>query len=257
LALAQRLFDTEAEVLYNLGNQCQQIPTLFAHFEENGQFYLVQEFIDGRDLKKEIIAGQQLSESDVITLLKSILEVLAVAHEHQPNAIIHRDINPANLMRRRQDDKIILIDFGAVKEINQLIVKANGDVTTTVTIGTPGYMPSEQIRGKPKLCSDVYAVGMIGIQALTGIHPDDLLDDPSTGEVSWRHLVQRVDPKLADVLDRMVRDNFSNRYQNAGEALQELLSLSQPPGTPAPTPTPAPTSQRFDCEVVTIDGGVM
>jgi serine/threonine protein kinase len=154
LALAQRLFDTEAEVLYNLGHQCQQIPTLFAHFEENGQFYLVQEFIDGHDLKKEIIAGQQLSESDVITLLKSILEVLAVAHEHQPNAIIHRDINPANLMRRRQDDKIILIDFGAVKEINQLIVKANGDVTTTVLIGTPGYMPSEQVRGKPKLCSD-------------------------------------------------------------------------------------------------------
>jgi hypothetical protein len=98
---------------------------------------------------------------------------------------------------------------------------------------------------------------MIGIQALTGIHPDDLLDDPSTGEVSWRHLVPRVDPKLADVLDRMVRDNFSNRYQNAGEALQALLFLSQPPGTPAPTPTPAPTSQRFDVEGVTIDGGVL
>jgi len=233
LALAQRFFDKEAQILHNLGNQCQQIPTLFANFEENGEFYLVQEFIDGHDLKKEIIVGQQLSESDVISLLKSILEVLAVAHEHQPKAVIHRDIKPANLMRRRQDGKIILIDFGAVKEINQLIVKANGDVTTTVPIGTRGYMPSEQAKGKPKLCSDVYAVGMIGIQALTGIHPDDLRDDPSTGEVSWRHLVPRVDPKLADVLDRMVRDNFSNRYQNAREALQELLFLSQPPGTPA------------------------
>src|SRR4028119_1789850 len=233
LSLARRLFDTEAKVLYNLGNQCQQIPTLFAHFEENGQFYLVQEFIDGHDLKTEIIAGQQLSESDVITLLKSILEVLAVAHEHQPKAVIHRDIKPANLMRRRQDGKIILIDFGAVKEINQLIVKANGDVTTTVPIGTRGYRPSEQAKGKPKLCSDVYAVGMIGIQALTGIHPADLHDDPSTGEVSWRHLVPIVDPKLADVLDQMVRNNFSNRYQNAGEALQALLFLSQPPGTPA------------------------
>jgi serine/threonine protein kinase len=256
LSLARRLFDTEAQVLYNLGNQYQQIPTLFAHFEENGQFYLVQEFIEGHDLNTEIVPGNKSSESDVITLLKSILEVLAVAHEHQPNAIIHRDIKPANLMRRRQDGKIILIDFGAVKEINQLIVKANGDVTTTVTIGTPGYMPSEQVRGKPKLCSDVYAVGMIGIQALTGIHPGDLLDDPSTGEVSWRHLVQRVDPKLADVLDKMVRDNFSQRYQNAAEALQALLFLSQPPGTPAPTPTPAPTLQRFDEEVI-IDGGVL
>src|SRR4028119_1399220 len=233
LSLARRLFDTEAKVLYNLGNQCQQIPTLFAHFEENGQFYLVQEFIDGHDLKTEIIAGQQLSESDVITLLKSILEVLAVAHEHQPKAVIHRDIKPANLMRRRQDGKIILIDFGAVKEINQLIVKENGDVTTTVPIGTSDYRPSEQAKGQPTLCSDVYAVGMIGIQALTGIHPADLHDDPSTGEVSWRHLVPIVDPKLADVLDQMVRNNFSNRYQNAGEALQALLFLSQPPGTPA------------------------
>ena len=136
-------------------------------------------------------------------------------------------------MRRRQDDKIILIDFGAVKEINQSIVNVNGNVTTTVPIGTRGYRPSEQAKGQPKLCSDVYAVGMIGIQALTGIHPADLRDDPSTGEVSWRHLVPRVDPKLADVLDKMVRNNFSNRYQNAGEALQALLFLSQPPGTPA------------------------
>jgi serine/threonine protein kinase len=257
LPLAQRFFDKEAQILHNLGNQCQQIPTLFDNFEEKGEFYLVQEFIDGHDLKKEIIADQQLSESDVISLLKSILEVLAVAHEHQPKAVIHRDIKPANLMRRRQDGQIILIDFGAVKEINQLIVKANGDVTTTVPIGTPGYMPREQAKGKPKLCSDVYAVGMIGIQALTGIQPHNLPDDPSTGEVSWRHLVQRVDSRLADVLDKMVRDNFSQRYQNAREALQALLFLSQPPGTPAPTPTPAPTSQRFDLEGVTIDGGVL
>ena len=206
---------------------------MFAHFEENGQFYLVQEFIDGHDLNTEIVPGNKSSESDVITLLKSILEVLAVAHEHQPNAIIHRDIKPANLMRRRQDGKIILIDFGAVKEINQLIVKANGDVTTTVAIGTPGYRPREQANGKPQLCSDVYAVGMIGIQALTGIQPHNLPDDPSTKEVIWRNLVPRVDSRLADVLDKMVRAHFSQRYQNAGEALQALLFLSQPPGTPA------------------------
>jgi len=233
LSLARRLFDTEAKVLYNLGNQCQQIPTLFANFEENGQFYLVQEFIDGHDLNTEIVPGNKSSESDVITLLKSILEVLAFAHEHQPNAIIHRDIKPANLMRRRQDGKIILIDFGAVKEINQLIVNVNGNVTTTVAIGTPGYRPREQANGKPQLCSDVYAVGMIGIQALTGIQPHNLPDDPSTKEVIWRNLVPRVDSRLADVLDKMVRAHFSQRYQNAGEALQALLFLSQPPGTPA------------------------
>ena len=238
LKLARRLFDTEAEVLHKLGNQSPQIPSLFAHFEENGEFYLVQEFIDGHDLNTEIVPGNKLSESSVITLLKNILEVLAVAHEHQPNAVIHRDIRPANLMRRRQDGKIMLIDFGAVREINQLIVNVNGDITTTIAIGTPGYAPSEQAKGKPKLCSDVYAVGMLGIQALTGIPPHQLQEDPSTGEVIWRHFVPRINPKFADVLEKMVRDHFSQRYQNAGEALQALLSLSPPP---SPRPPLSPT----------------
>ncbi len=252
LALARKLFDTEAKVLYNLGNQSPQIPTLFAHFEENGEFYLVQEFIEGHDLSKEILTDKKLSESYVITLLKSILEVLAVAHEHQPNAIVHRDIKPANLMRRK-DGKIILIDFGAVREINQLIVNANGDVTTTIAIGTSGYAPSEQTKGKPKLCSDVYAVGMIGIQALIGIPPQHLPEDASNGEVIWRHFVPKIDPKLADVLEKMVRDRFNERYQNAGEALQAILSLSpslpplpsQPPNLISTNtiPPPSPSSQ--------------
>ncbi|MGB8691748.1 MAG: bifunctional serine/threonine-protein kinase/formylglycine-generating enzyme family protein [Microcoleus sp.] len=242
LAFARRLFDIEAQVLYNLGNQCPQIPTLFAHIEENGEFYLVQEFIDGHDLTKEIIFGKKLSESYVISLLQSILEVLTVAHEYQPNAVIYRDIKPPNLMRRRKDGKIVLIDFGAVRQINQLIVNVNGDVTTTIAIGTPGYMPSEQAGGRPKLCSDVYAVGMIGIQALTGIPPQLLQEDSRTGEVIWRQLVPRVDSRFADVLEKMVRDHFSQRYQNAGEALQALLSLSppQPPPPPQPPQPPVP-----------------
>ena len=260
LKLARKLFDIEAQVLYNLGYQCPQIPTLFAHFEETGEFYLVQEFIDGHDLSKEIVPGKKLSESYVISLLKSILEVLKVAHEHQPNAVIHRDIKPANLMRR-QDGKIVLIDFGAVRQINQLIVNVNGDVTTTIAIGTPGYMPSEQAGGRPKLCSDVYAVGMIGIQALTGIPPQQLQEDQSTGEVIWRQLVPRVDARLADVLEKMVRCYFTQRYQNAGEALQALLSLSpSPPPPPPPTPPPPPiispnTTRRTFLEWAVLAGG--
>ncbi|WP_377473908.1 MAG: bifunctional serine/threonine-protein kinase/formylglycine-generating enzyme family protein [Microcoleus anatoxicus] len=264
LQLARKLFDIEAQVLYNLGKQCPQIPTLFAHIEENGEFYLVQEFIDGHDLNTEIVPGKKLSESTVITLLKNILEVLTVPHEHQPNAVIHRDIKPANLMRR-QDGKIVLIDFGAVRQINQLIVNVNGDVTTTIAIGTPGYMPSEQAKGKPKLCSDVYAVGMIGIQALTGIPPQLLQEDPMTGEVIWRQLVPRVDSRFADVLDKMVRDHFSQRYQNAGEALQALLSLStNPSGSKVKTipvipqhtwPLPTNTTRRGLLQLAGFAGG--
>lgn len=220
LPIAKSLFDREAEVLYQLGNAHDQIPRLFAHFNEDGDFYLVQEFIDGHALTQEIVSGQRLSENTVLNLLKDILEVLAFVHQHN---IIHRDIKPQNLMRRHSDQKIVLIDFGSIKKIGAL------GAGLTIAVGTPGYMPSEQAKGKPKLCSDIYAVGMIGIQALTGLIPEQLQDDPNTGEVIWRDKAQ-VSDGLANILDTMVRDRYNQRYQTAAEALQALnsdLVLSQ------------------------------
>ncbi len=234
LPIAKRLFDKEAETLHKLGKLHDQIPSLFAHFEEKGKFYLVQDFIEGHDLTKELILGKKLSESYTITLLHDILAVLAIVHQQN---VIHRDLKPANLMRR-QDGKIILIDFGAVKEISTIVVNAQGQTKLTIGIGTPGYTPSEQANGKPKLASDIHAVGMIGIQALTGQPPYTLPEDPQTGEVIWRNQAQ-VSNNLANVLDKMVRDHFSQRYQNAEQALQAILSLSPPP-TPTPTPPPPP-----------------
>ncbi|MEH1892080.1 MAG: serine/threonine-protein kinase [Nostoc sp.] len=220
LPIAKSLFDREAEVLYQLGNAHDQIPRLFAHFNEDGDFYLVQEFIDGHALTQEIVSGQRLSENAVLNLLKDMLEVLAFVHQHN---IIHRDIKPQNLMRRHSDQKIVLIDFGSIKKIGAL------GAGLTIAVGTPGYMPSEQAKGKPKLCSDIYAVGMIAIQALTGSIPEQLQDDPNTGEVIWRDKAQ-VSDGLANILDTMVRDRYNQRYQTAAEALQALnsdLVLSQ------------------------------
>ncbi|WP_293127106.1 bifunctional serine/threonine-protein kinase/formylglycine-generating enzyme family protein [Microcoleus sp. bin38.metabat.b11b12b14.051] len=241
LPLAKRFFNTEAETLHKLGKLHKQIPSLSAHFEEKGQFYLVQDFIDGHDLKTELILGKKLSESYTITLLHDILEVLAIVHQQN---VIHRDLKPANLMRRRQDDKIILIDFGAVKEITAMVVNAQGQTELTIAIGTRGYMPSEQASGKPRLSSDIHAVGMIGIQALTGQLPHTLPEDTQTGEVIWRNQAQ-VSNNLANVLDKMVRDHFSQRYQNADEALQAILSLSRPsPPPPSPPPPPRGSTVR-------------
>jgi len=223
LLIARRLFEAEAQTLYKLGKLHDQIPKLSAHFEENGEFYLVQDFIAGHDLTKELIPGKKLSESYTITLLHNILEILAIVHQQK---VIHRDLKPDNLMRR-QDGKIILIDFGAVKEISTIVVNAQKQTSLTIAIGTPGYMPSEQAKGKPRFASDIHAVGMIGIQALTGEHPHNLREDTRTGEVIWRNQAQ-VSNNLANVLDKMVRDNFSQRYQNADEALQAILSLSPP-----------------------------
>lgn len=237
LPIAISLFEREAQTLYQLGKDNNQIPSLLAHFEENREFYLVQEFVDGHDLSQEIIPGQPKGEKVVIKLLKDILEVLAVVHQQN---VIHRDIKPENLMRRRKDGKIVLIDFGAVKEIGTLVVNAQGQTSFTVAVGSPGYMPSEQARGRPKLGSDVYAVGMMGIQALTGYLPLELKEDPNTGEVIWRNLAQ-VSNELAEVLDTMVRDHFSQRYQSAVTALQALIPIAEPP-PPPPRILSQPTS---------------
>ncbi|HEY9800673.1 MAG TPA: WG repeat-containing protein [Leptolyngbyaceae cyanobacterium] len=211
-------FKREAAILFKLGKEHNQIPELYDFFEENREFYLVQEYIDGHDLSYEIEQGKPWSEADVIQLLQEILEVLDFVHQ---NNVIHRDIKPLNLMRRYSDNKIVLIDFGVVKEISALGVNAQGKISSTVPIGTLGYMPNEQFYGHPKLCSDIYAVGMTAIQALTGLPPQELHIDPDTLEVIWREKAQ-VSNILADILTKMVRYHSKQRYTDAGEVLQDL-----------------------------------
>lgn len=222
----ERLFQQEAQILYKLGQQSDQIPQLFAYFQEQGEFYLVQEFIQGSDLSREIIPGRKLEEDFVIEFLRELLSVLAVVHE---NNVIHRDIKPANIMRSILNGKLVLIDFGVVKEISSRVVNPLGVASFTVAVGTPGYMPSEQAFGKPRLSSDVYAAGMTAIQALTGLEPDRIPEDHN-GEVQWRNLVN-VSDWFADILTKMVRYHFSERYQSAQVALE---ALTQPIGVIKP-----------------------
>ncbi|MDE5089157.1 MAG: protein kinase, partial [Trichodesmium sp. St16_bin2-tuft] len=214
--------EREAETLYKLGKDSNQIPKLFAHFREGREFYLVQEYIEGEEISRELATGKKLSEFETIGLLKGILEALTVAHKKN---IIHRDITPRNLMRRRSDRKIIFIDFGAVKEIGVLTINKKGLTSLTKAVGTPGYMPSEQSNGKPKLSSDIYAVGMVGIKALTGKDPDNLPVNQDTGNIIWQNEAQ-VSNRLANILDRMVHEYFPQRYQNAMEVLKELSEMT-------------------------------
>lgn len=220
LQVARRLFESEAQLLHKLGTH-DQIPQLMAHFEENQEFFLVQQFIDGHPISDELTPGKRLSEAYTISLLENILRPLAFVHQ---NNVIHRDIKPPNLIRRKNDGKIVLIDFGAVKQIGTQVVNGVGTTKMTVGIGTAGYMPSEQSRGSPRLSSDIYAVGIIGIQALTGLMPHQLDEDVQTAEIVWRNLVE-VNQTVADVLDRMVRYDFRQRYQSAAEALTAVQQL--------------------------------
>ncbi|MGL4883150.1 MAG: protein kinase domain-containing protein, partial [Waterburya sp.] len=219
LETARRLFNNEAKVLYKL-NDHPQIPRLLAHLEKNEEFFLVQEYIEGKDLSQtEIIPGNRWSEFKVKGFLIEVLEILAFVHQ---NNVIHRDIKPSNLIRRASDDKIFLIDFGAVKEItNMTLTEGQGNVLT-VAIGTPGYMASEQQRGDPRVNSDVYALGMTAIQAITGYHPDQLPRDRDTGEIKWRDRAPECSEELARILDKMVKNDFLQRYKNANEALEDI-----------------------------------
>lgn len=178
LRLARRLFDQEAEMLYRLGNH-DQIPRLLAHFEQENEFYLVQEFIEGDSLSREFVQRGAFSESEVVELLWDLLQVLAFVHAQ---GVIHRDIKPANIIHRQRDRKLVLIDFGAVKQISTHPLTGAGQNTFTIAIGSPGYMPVEQQSFQPRLSSDVYAVGMVALQALTGLAPSELPTDPQTGE---------------------------------------------------------------------------
>lgn len=221
LPIARRLFVKEAEILEQLGRH-PQIPQLLAHFDENKAFFIVQEFIEGHTLSTELPADHCWSENKVILMLKDVLQTLEFVHSY---GVIHRDIKPNNLIRRYEDDQLVLIDFGAVKQIGDpRIITKTPMAAKTISIGTQGYMPTEQARGKPRLNSDIYALGMIGIQALTGIDPINLLED-TDGEVVWQNQAQ-VNDKLAAVLSKMVCYHFKDRYQSAKEVLQALESFS-------------------------------
>jgi eukaryotic-like serine/threonine-protein kinase len=222
--IRRRIFTREAEALKKLNNY-DLVPHLLTHFEDNLEFYLVQEFIEGHPLNAEFLPGRRWSEKKVFQLLQEVLGILNFVHSQ---GMIHRDIKPSNIIRRKQDNRLVLIDFGAVKPIwNQLIKGQENFIPiehSTIAIGTPGYMPNEQQRGKPRPNSDIYALGIIGIQALTGIHPTQLSEDRNTGEVIWQHLTQ-VNSELASVLNNMVRYHFKDRYKSAKEVLEALLPL--------------------------------
>lgn len=223
---ARRLFVKEAEVLERLG-QHNQIPQLFAYFEENQEFYLVEAYIAGHALSNEISPGYPLPESQVINILKQILEVLVFVHGH---GVIHRDIKPDNIVRRQSDNKLVLIDFGAVKLIPSLTQEIN---PRTMRVGTLEYMPLEQFEYNPQLNSDIYAVGMMAIQLLTGLPAYELpklreINGHSKGEIKWRHLAV-MSEELANIIDKMIRHDYRNRYQSSQAVLVDLQKINARP----------------------------
>jgi serine/threonine protein kinase len=218
LSTARRLFQQEAETLGKLGAH-PQIPQLFAYFEEEGEFFLVQEYIEGRSIAAEI-REREWQEEEIVKFIAELLHLLHFVHN---NNVIHRDIKPDNLIRRKKDGKLVLIDFGAVKEIIRQTKSGFTSTKTTIGIGTVGYMPPEQIVGKPRICSDIYGVGITAIQALIGGNLQELNYDED-GEVIWSPHTP-ISQELIGFLDKTVKYYIRDRYQTATEALADLQKL--------------------------------
>jgi serine/threonine protein kinase len=215
-----QLFRQEAVHLNEL--QHRQIPQLLAHFEQEQQFYLVEELIPGQSLAQEFQEKGVFSSTQIWQVLKDLLPVLQFVHSHQ---LIHRDIKPGNIMRRYPGQDLVLIDFGVAKQIT-----ATAFLHTGTTIGSPEYMSPEQTRGKAVPASDLYSLGVTCIYLLTGISPFDLFDVTSD-RWAWRDYLPSghgVSPHLGEILDKLLQNALSQRYQSATEVLQAINLDPQP-----------------------------
>jgi eukaryotic-like serine/threonine-protein kinase len=232
LKTARKLFDNEANVLYKLGCHAQ-IPRLLAHLQVGEQFYLVQEFIEGKDLSQEEIgveSGRLWTEEKARSFLLDVLNTLAFVHN---NNIIHRDIKPSNLIRR-EDGKIVVIDFGAVKEIATRQTDSSG-MTRTRIIQSMGYSPPEQLNGHPQTNSDIYALGMMMMQGVTGFSMSAICNPETPPTIDnqcnyiWQADAPRISPKLKAIIAKMIKFLFGDRYQTVEDVLTALEEYSQPP----------------------------
>ncbi len=218
LQKATELFNQEAEQLRQLG-QHPQIPALLDYFEADSRLYLVQEFIEGKDLAAALQAEGAFSEEQIRELLGEMLAILQYIHDYR---VIHRDIKPGNIVCSASRKGYALIDFGISKQLAQTTVAQTG----TAYLGTPGYAPIEQILwGKAYPASDLYSLGMTCLHLLTAVAPDELYE-PLERRWLWRDRLYesgtKISANLEQVLDKMVKEAVQERYQSAAEVLDNL-----------------------------------
>ncbi|MBD1995609.1 serine/threonine protein kinase [Leptolyngbya sp. FACHB-541] len=217
LERAKERFEREAKTLSQLGSHAQ-VPQLLDYFELDGEFYLIQEYIKGCTLAKEVKNGGVQSEAAVKRFLREILPVLDYIHRHK---VIHRDIKPPNIIRCQDDGRLVLIDFGAVKEQIAQASEVTQKATTTNFVGTVGFAPPEQLSLRPLYASDIYAIGVTCLYLLTGKPPLEFDYDPATAEICWQEFVQ-VSDHFAVILGKMLKISPRDRYRSAKQILRAL-----------------------------------
>jgi serine/threonine protein kinase len=223
---AMELFAEEAQRLQDLGEH-PQIPTLIAYFEQDGCLYLVQQFINGDNLLKELQQRKGYNARDIQSILLDLLPILKFIHDRK---VIHRDIKPENIIRHKSDGRLSLIDFGSSKQFTAKVQHKSG-----TSIGSHGYSPLEQIRdGKAFPASDLFGLGATCFHLLTGTSPFQLWMESGYAWVSnWReYLRSPLNTELDFVIDKLLKKDIHERYQSADEVLKDLTPkqlLALPP----------------------------
>jgi outer membrane protein assembly factor BamB len=223
-------FEREANILASLSHPA--IPSILDYFSEANRLYLVMEYIEGKDLDEIIEESEEpLPQEQVIDWAIQICTVLTYLHNHQPEAIVFRDLNPRNIMLN-QHGRIVVVDFGIAK------VFERGQRGTV--IGTAGYPPPEQYRGVPEPRSDIYALGATMHHLLT--KRDPRLEPPFTFH---EHPIRSLNPKVSEQLDAVVMKaleyDVEKRFETANEFRQALEALLRP-ALVATAPATAPFS---------------
>ena len=265
---AAQLFRQEAVRLEQLGKH-PQIPQLYAHFQQNKQLFLVEEYIAGKTLAQELEQNGIFHETQIWELLRGLLPVLKYIHDHQ---IVHRDIKPENILRRfpltleadlssiepmesiisrnlisnlslssvsvssppvrRPENQWVLIDFGVAKLLSDTVIGKPGTV-----VGSPEFMAPEQTRGKAFAASDLYGLGASCLYLLTGVSPWQLYDEEKQCWV-WRELIasqHRVSERLGTILDRLVALSLEQRYESADQVLEAINTPKKMSSSPTLT----------------------
>jgi eukaryotic-like serine/threonine-protein kinase len=224
----RRLFRIETQALAKLGEDYQQIPTIFEYFDLQDEYFYVQEYIQGHSLSEEVKQNKKLSEQKTISLLIEILEVFEYIQTNPGYSVIHRDIKPENIIRKSSDHKLVVIDFGLAKEVT-----VPGTKIGSISGGTKGYIAPEIVLRIVSFASDIYSIGMIGVFAVTG--EDPTYTYTNSLDKNWQ-IKANVSPEFAVVLNKMICESYKQRFQNATEALIALRKLNKKLVSPSPPP---------------------
>ena len=220
---AVELFQREASVLKGLHHE--RIPAYVDYFsaelEGAQRFVLVREYVEGTSLQARVEAGWRATEEQIRDIGARLARIVAYIHSVRP-PVIHRDINPRNIIMR-DDGEVFLVDFGGVQDAIRL---SSGGTSTIV--GTPGYTPMEQFVGRASVRSDLYAMAATLLFLLTHRNPADL--PVKEMKVDFSSVIDITAPGLSRVLASWLEPDEGKRRLGIEDAIALLEGKAPPAG---------------------------